>query len=481
MSQFVGRDEEFAELERFAKGAIASLIVIRGRRRIGKSRLIEEFAKKRDGVFYSFTGLFPTEETTAQAERDEFARQLSAKTGFPKVKADDWSDLFSLLFERVKEGRVTLLFDEISWMGSEDSNFLSKVKLAWDTQFKKNPKLIFFICGSASSWIEKNILSSAGFLGRVSHTLTLHELPAKDCDQFWRGYSKNISAYEKLKVLSVTGGVPRYLEAIDPKISAEENIKNLCFKPGALLVNEFNNIFSDLFLHNTSLYKGIIKTLASGPKEASEICNILKISQAGNVSEYLEELALAGFVQRDWTWHIKNGEDSKLSKYRLSDNYLRFYLKYIEKNRKKIERGAFDLKTLTALPEWYAIIGLQFENLVINNRRAIHTALRLRPEAIVSNNPFFQKTTTKQPGCQIDYMIQTKFDTLYVCEIKSSKNPIGLEVVEEVRRKIKRLKLPKGFSVRPVLIHSNHITEDVTESDFFSSIIDFSQLLESKR
>jgi len=364
-------------------------------------------------------------------------------------------------------------------MGSEDPTFLGKIKNFWDLHLKKNSQLIFIICGSASSWIEKNILSSTGFLGRISYTLTLEEISLHDCSLFWGGASKRIAAYEKLKILSVTGGIPKYLEEIDCTLSAEENIKNLCFKHGGFLVSEFNNIFSDLFLRDSALYRDIVKTLVSGSKEPSEICEALKIQQTGRFSEYLEELELAGFITRDYTWHIQTGHDSKLSKYRLSDNYLRFYLKYIDAYRTKIARNSFAIKSISSLPELQTIIGLQFENLVLNNRKEIHDALGLRPEDIVSENPYFQRKTSSQQGCQIDYMIQTKFNTLYLCEIKFSKNCVNTNVIEEVARKIDRLKIPRAYSVRPVLIHVNGVEASIEEADFFASIIDFGRLLES--
>jgi uncharacterized protein len=160
----------------------------------------------------------------------------------PYAKYDDWSDAFWALGERLKTGKVLLLFDEISWMGRKAPAFLSKIKNFWDNHLKKNDQLIFVVCGSASSWIEKNILSSTGFVGRISYTLTLEELSLSDCKQFW---PPNIAAFEKLKILAVTGGVPKYLEEINTKLSAEENIKQLCFTRGAILVEEFKQIFSD--------------------------------------------------------------------------------------------------------------------------------------------------------------------------------------------------------------------------------------------
>ncbi len=472
---FIGRKVELADLKRFTKKNSASMIVVRGRRRIGKSRLVEEFAK--DRTFYSFSGIFPTKDTTAQSERNVFARQLNTQTGLPEIMADDWSKLFLLLSERLKTGKIVLLFDEISWMGSKDSNFLGQIKHAWDVLFKKNPQLIFVICGSASSWIEKNILSSTGFLGRISYTLTLKEMPLYECALFWGSQSKNSSAYEKLKILSVTGGIPKYLEEIDFKLSAEATIKKLCFENGGFLVDEFDNIFSDLFLRNSAAYRDIVRALISGAKEPGEICKDLGIEQTGRFGEYLHELELSGFIKRDYTWHLSNGQDSKLSKYRLSDNYVRFYLKYIENYRTKIARDSFAIKSLDSLPELYPIMGLQFENLVLNNRKEIHQALGLRAEDIVSENPFFQRATKHQPGCQIDYMIQTTFNILYVCEIKFSKNSIGSSVIKEVEQKIDRLVRPRSYSIRSVLIHVNGVDSKVSDQNFFTEIIDFGQLL----
>lgn len=119
-----------------------------------------------------------------------------------------------------------MVFDEISWMGLCDPTFLSKLKDLWDVYLKQNDRLILIICGSASSWIDRHLMSNTGFVGRVSFTLTLRELSLAECRQFW---PKHISIFEILKVLSVTGGVPKYLEEIDPKSSAEDNIRQLCF------------------------------------------------------------------------------------------------------------------------------------------------------------------------------------------------------------------------------------------------------------
>jgi uncharacterized protein len=195
--------------------------------------------------------------------------------------------------DRVQSGKTLLFFDEISWMGSKDPTFLGKIQNSWDQRFKNNDNLVLVVCGSASCWIEENLLSSTGFVSRISYTLTLEELPLSDCGRFW---PSGISAYEKFKLLSVTGGIPKYLEEVNPKLSAEDNTKRLCFTHGGFLVEEFEQIFSDIFLRDSEFYKKIAEILCSGRKTIGEIESVLSGDQSGRISEYLWELGLAGFI-----------------------------------------------------------------------------------------------------------------------------------------------------------------------------------------
>lgn len=473
--EFIGRKEELQLLNRLLQQRSAALVVIRGRRRIGKSRLVQEFAKNH--LFYNFSGIPPTPSTSAQSQREIFARQLEEKLNLKGLKNDDWGDLLTMLARHTQKGRVIILLDEISWMGSKDSDFLGKLKNAWDMQFSNNAKLILILCGSVSSWIEKNIINSTGFVGRFSLTLELDELPLSDCACFWNQHGEGVSSYEKLKILSVTGGIPRYLELINPKYSAEENIKRLCFLKSGPLVNEFKQIFTDIFSKRSQLYENILEKLMNGTLTQEMLSQKIELARTGELSEYLNDLTLSGFITRDFTWHLKTGKISKLSRYRLRDNYVRFYLKYILPNKAKIEKRNFHLKTLTALPGWDAIMGFQFENLVLNNHQSIVRLLEIHPEDLIFDNPFFQRKTARTPGCQIDYLIQTRFNTVYVCEIKFSRFEITSDVIQEVKEKLKKLKLPRHFSYRPVLIHVNGVREDVVDNGFFSKIINFSQLL----
>lgn len=473
MAKFFGREDELALFQRLKKKKMASLVVVKGRRRAGKSSLAEQAGASFD-FFYSFSGLPPTDRASIRGQLEEFSRQISRQFNMPYALYQDWGDAFWAVAKHIKQGNVLLLFDEISWMGSKDPQFLGKLKTAWDQHFKKNDNLVLVICGSASSWIEKNILSHTGFVGRVSHTLTVKELPLRDCAKFW---PTKISAYEKFKVLSVTGGIPKYLEEVDAGVSAEENIRRLCFTPGGPLVNEFDHIFSDLFLRNSEYYVKLVKLLVQGSHGQADIRRLIKSEQQGRVSEYLWELEQAGFIERDFTWNIRSAEDSKLSQYRLKDNYLRFYLRYMAKHLKKIQKGDYSLKAVGGLSDFSTVFGLQFENLVLNNSKLLQEVLGVPSHEIAVGNPFFQTATSTSKGCQIDYLIQTRFGSLYVCEIKFSKHPITTEVIKEVEQKISRLSYPKGFSCRPVLIHVNGVTQDVVESNYFAAIVDFADLL----
>jgi len=470
---FFGRETELEQLKSFLKRPIAGIAVCCGRRRIGKSTLIQRAAK--GYPFYEFYGLSPREGISNQDQLGHFSRLLSKHFSIPTVKFGDWQEALDMLATLTKQGPYVIFLDEISWMGAKDKDFPGKLKGVWDTQLKKNSELKLILCGSVSSWIQENILKSKGFFGRVSLTIDLEELPIHQANRFW-STSPYVSALEKFKILCVTGGIPRYLEEVDPKVDAEKNIKQLVFSAGGLLVNEFDKIFSDLFGKSAGDYQSIVRTLVNQPRNADEIAQILGIELSGNLSHKLTVLKECGFLVRDYVWHEKKRIE-KLSKYRLRDNYLRFYLKYIEPRKELIEKKLYQDIDLEDLPDWSSILGLQFENLVLNNLKQVVDKLEISPESLSNASPYFQNPTKTQSGCQIDLLIQTKYTT-YICEVKLCKT-IGTEVIADVLQKIERLKIPKAISIRPVLIYQGELSKQVVKENFFSKVIAFEDLLES--
>lgn len=477
MTSFIGRKKELNLLEHLSKTK-ANLVVIKGRRRIGKSRFVEEFAKNKE--FIRFSGIPPEDGVTEQMQREVFAKQLSKQLNLPYLISDDWASLFDWLFRNIQNKPYIILFDEISWMGSKDPSFLGKLKNAWDISFSKIDGLMLILCGSVSSWIEENIVKSTAFFGRISLYVKLEELSIAESNLFLeqQGFKRSVS--EKFKILSAIGGVPWYLEQINGKLSADDNLKNLFFSKSSPLSREFNLIFHDLFGNKGEIYKKISELLSSGPANLNKISEQLSYTKSGALSKYLDNLIEASFISRDFTWSIKNGEISRLSQFRLSDNYLRFYMKYVMSNEQKISLGNFGDISMSSLPEWNSVMGLQFENLVLKNRAKIQEYLGIKAQDIVSDNPFFQRKTVSQQGCQIDYLIQTRFNTLFVCEIKFSAKEIKADVIDYMKEKLVRLSTPKGFSCLPVLIHVNGVDSAVEDKKYFTEIIDFSLFLEGK-
>lgn len=474
MKPFVGRDDELRRLEELSQSRCACLAVIKGRRRIGKSRLAEEFGKGKE--FLPFSGLAPVKGVTAQDQRDAFARQLTTLFHLPHLTFTDWSDAFAYLTRYLTEKPTVILFDEISWMGSKDPTFISKLKVWWDLVLQNHPSIVLILCGSISTWIDKNIINSTAFFGRVSLYLELTELSIPQCRELLNLQGFKGSDLDFFKILSVTGGVPWYLEQIQMHQSADENIKRLCFERNGLLVHEFDRIFNDLFSSRGEIYKKIIKILSQGMKDRAALQKAVSYSPSGTLSQYLKALEICGFVSKHPDWSLKTGKPGKSTLYRLADNYLRFYIHYIEPNLAKIEQGAFLEVPLSSLPGWEPMLGFQLENLLLKNRPIIYQALGIHAQDIVIDNPYVQKGSGGKKGCQIDYLIQTYSNTLFICEVKMRRRELGPEVIDAMKTKIADLSVPKGFGISPVLLHLGPLSDALLSSRYFYRIIDIADL-----
>jgi AAA+ ATPase superfamily predicted ATPase len=484
--EFVGRNTQLAKLNALWRKKRASLVVCVGRRRIGKSRLIQEFGRRHSGQMIEFQGLPPRAGQTNEDQLDHFSEKLAQVMGLDEpIALGSWTQAFALLAQSVSTKKKTVvLLDEISWMGKHDRDFAGKLKEAWDTRFSRCTNLILVLCGSVPAWIEDNILRSTGFVDRPSLRIHLPELPLHDCNQMVWPRNTQISAMEKLRMLAVTGGVPWYLEALDPSQSSVENLQRLCFDPDGPLfrnrdgLSEFEMIFDEVFQGRAAAYRNIVKALSAGSKTLSEISKKLGRTRGGNLSAYLRDLELAGYVREEPHFAI-GGTDCKISHYRLSDNYMRFYLKYIEPRRKAIAQGRHRVQALENLPGWDTLLGFQFENLVLNNQRSIEKLLGIEGK-VLQGGPFRQTPTKRRKGCQVDLLLETEYN-LFFCEIKLRRS-IGGRVINEVAEKMKRLSLPRRQKHRnrfPVLIYAGELDPVVETTDFFHSKIDFADMLDS--
>ena len=471
---FVGRSQQLVDLSRLTRKRTASLVTCRGRRRIGKSTLIREFGRTVDR-YLEFEGLPPRPGLSNDDQLRFFGQQLAEQTDVPRLPLADWSTAFQLLGSVIRDEWTAVLLDEISWMGGLDPDFPGHLKRAWDTLQRKHPKLILILCGSVSAWIDRNILKNTGFVGRDSWDIVLGELPPRECERFWGRQGTRVSPGEKLTLLSVTGGVPKYLEEIDPGMSAEENIRHLCFRPGGLLFREFDQIFSDVFGKRATAYRDIVGTLVHGSKSLTEICDALGRRRSGHMTEYLSDLVLGGFVSRDVTFDPRTGRDTRKERYRLRDNYTRFYLRYVEPRRTRVERGLMENEPLAGLPGWEAIMGLQFENLALANVPTLSHHLRLGRTPILAAAPFVQTPTKRKKGCQVDLMLLTEHAT-YLVEVKRRRK-IARSVVEEMKEKLSRLRLSPERSVRTALVYHGRLDPRIEDEQFFDFLVPFEDFL----
>jgi AAA+ ATPase superfamily predicted ATPase len=473
---FIGRKAELERLNALYKKKTSSLVVVKGRRRIGKSRLIEEFAKiSHTETFWSFAGLAPEDGISAQQQRDNFARQLSFMLKIPPMTFLDWSDAFEYLSLHLKPGDIILL-DEISWMGSKDPSFIPKLKVWWD---KQTTHLLLVFCGSVSTWIEENILKSTAFFGRINLTINLEPLSIPESAGFLQTLGMQLSHYDMYKLLGIVGGVPWYLEQFNPNLTADDNIKQLAFEKNGLLLTEFDRIFYDLFNGKGATYKKILNCLKDGAKTLSSIRQSIEFTHSGTLSGMMEHLIVAGFVVKHALWSFKTAEPLKQSLYRISDPYMRFYLKVIEPNLTTIADGGFDQVPLSAAPGFETHMGLQLEALLLQNRPLLLQKLGISPVDIVRSGPYRQTKTATQQGCQIDYLIQTKTNSLLVCEFKFKKRKISGEIISEMQDKISRLKTTKGFAKVAVLFHLSGVASSVAINPYFYRIVDIVDFLEN--
>lgn len=281
-----------------------------------------------------------------------------------------------------------------------------------------------------------------------------------------------------LDMLSVTGGVPRYLEEIETSLSPDENIKRLCFMPNAVLRTDFDEMFTDVITREQKYTAEVLRRLVNGPRSVSEIATMLGVEKGGRISAALMQLVEAGFVSPDAGKNPETGADVRELRYRLKDNYARFYLKFVEPVKSVIDAGSYAFSGMDQFDGWETILGLQFENLVLNNYRDLLPRLHFERVLIHSAAPYYKPGPKggKGAGLQVDLLLQSKM-SYYVVEIKRWRTKIGQKVIDEMREKCRRLKRPSDISIRTALVYAGDLTRSVEADGYFDALVPASDLL----
>ena len=475
---FYGREEQIADLERLWSKRTASFVTCRGRRRIGKSTLIEHFAEVSGARFIMIEGLRPTKSLSNSSELAHFAVQLSEVVGEEVDVPTNWWNAFLVLDAAIGNGkRTVVLLDEISWMAHYDPAFAGTLKTAWDRHLKKHPKLILVVCGSVSSWIRENIIDDGAFFGRRSLDIVVPELPLSECVKFWGKSLERVELSEVIDILSVIGGIPRYLEELTTDRSANENIRAMAFRPKSILRTDFDEMFQDAITRQPTMCARIIRLLVNDSMSSAEVADRLGVDRNGNVGKALLQLEEAGLVACDDGKNPETGECLREKRYRLKDNYCRFYLKYIEPEKSVIDKGQYELGTMDELDGWDGVKGLAFENLVVNNSAMLRPLLGIGKATITSVAPYRRAGSRDgaRSGLQVDLLLQTR-RTMYVIEVKR-KREIGREVIREMEEKVRLLPKRSGISVRTALVYDGNLAPIVESDGYFDAVIPFRLLL----
>ena len=471
---FYGRDELLIDLDSLWGKNSPSLVTCRGRRRIGKSTLIARFAELSNARFIKIEGERPDEDMSNVDELATFAEQLSLYVDKDIPVAKNWLQAFKTLDDVLDDRRTVVLLDEVSWLAYFDKRFAATLKIAWDNMFKNHRQLVFVVCGSVSTWIKEKIVDSRSYYGRRSLDIVVPELTLKDCARFWSGRSDRVSVRDILDVLSITGGVPRYLEEVNPSQSVDDNIRRMAFRPDSILRRDFDEMFKDVITKRPRMVATVLEALIEGPMTMSEISGAISVGVGGNVSAALNQLVEAGLVARDIGMNPETGDEIRERRYRLSDNYVRFYLKCIRPAAMTIDAGTFRYSRLGRFEEWNAVKGFAFENLIVNHYGELLPYLHLGESHVYSAAPY-RKNGPKGKGLQIDLLIQTRRSQCVV-EIKR-KNTIGRGIVDEVAEKVRRLKHAPDSSVRAALVYDGDLAETVPADGYFDAIIPFRRLI----
>lgn len=476
---FFGRDNLMAQLEALTQKRVASLVTCRGRRRIGKSTLIEEFARRISSRFIKIEGKRPNGKMGNSDELESFARQLADQSDAEATPPASWPDAFKRLNSQIADGEtMVVLLDEISWLAHFADDFSEDLKIAWDNLFKKHDRLILVLCGSVSCWIRDNIIDNGAYMGRRSLDIVVPELSLESCARFWGDAAARLATREIIDVLSVVGGVPRYLEEVNPAESAEQNIRRLFFMPKAVLRMDFDDMFRDVITAETNFTGQVLKTLVDGPKSGVEVAKAMNLPKGGRIAGALARLEESGFIAIENGTNPETGERPREKRYRIRDNYTRFYLKYVEPVKDIIDSGAFEFASLGQLENINALMGLAFENLVINNYRDLIRPLNLEGQLITSAAPYRRKATSGRngrKGVQIDLLIQTR-KSIYIVEIKRMAS-IGREIVQEMDERVRAIHRPDGVSIRTAIVYEGVLSPLVAADGYFDAIVPFRKLL----
>jgi len=345
--KFVNRREELCILERCYKRRGFEFVVITGRRRVGKSRLLEEFLKNKPSIYLL------CENRPYFYNLRKFSKIISEYFNLPEVTLNSLRDCFELITKIYKEGKkLVIVIDEFSYLVKQNSEVVAEMQSIVD-EILKDKNIMLVLSGSAVSLMQKELLTySSPLYGRTTANIFLKPL---SFDYLSEWFPKN-RVEELIKIFSVADGIPKYLEFFEGR-DVEKEIKENFFNPHSFLFREMIQIISEE-LRNTGLYISILEAISKGKNKVVEIANYAYI-KASEVTSYLNILQNIGLVKRIVPLFGKKGI------YDIADNYTRFWFNFVSPHYSEIEEGFADNALNDFEKNFNLYLGRIFENLIL--------------------------------------------------------------------------------------------------------------------
>lgn len=466
--KFTGRCHELDILRRECERTRASLIAIYGRRRVGKTRLVEEFCKNK--TYWKFDGL----ENQPKAKQIKlFLKTLAGYTKNPLVETahcKDWIDVFKLLDSEINKTshkhNMIVFFDELPYMANRRHEMISDLKWAWDNLWSGKEALALIMCGSIASFMVDSVINSSALYGRITLEICLNPLSLSECYDFFLGKK---SQREIIELYMFCGGIPAYLTQFDNNESVALNINRLAFCKDGYFTTEFERIFKDVF-HEDRIYKKIILLLCKYKSlKIAELLKIMSMTAGSSFNRYLDNLEIAGFVRG----YAPSGrpESSKLKRYKIDDEYIHFYFKFIKPNSKKIASNTTGnlFSRIISSSAYQSWAGFAFERLCLKHIGQIMRALKI-DQLVTDFGPYFTRDTNTKDSAQIDLILYRHDSVVTVCEMKYYNKKIGKWIIDEVEKKLSTLSA-NNKSIEKVLITTEGITDDLEDANYFSNTL----------
>ena len=476
MQAIIGRYKEIEELNSIYNSGVPEFVIVYGRRRVGKTFLIRELFA--DRLAFHHTGLSPQdmdENNMMNSQLQNFSSSLlnHGVSGHGSLK--NWISAFdvlrSFLLERIEENpakRQVVFLDELPWMDTPRSQFISALEHFWNGWGAGVPQLMLVVCGSATSWISDNLLHNKGGLyNRATREIKLHPFTLREAELFYESRGVMLNRYMQMQLYMMLGGIPYYMTFIRKGKSIDQIVDELFAQKEGKLRDELEQLFVSLFTNHEDCMK-IVKLLGKRKTgyTRKEISEATKIPYGGGLTKTLKALAESEFICK-YTYY---GKPAKEERYRLIDFFTLYQLTVIGTKKNPDAKNWNDRFGQKAMTAWY---GFAFETLCWNHIAQLKHALGI-PSVHTEEFSWRIEGTKEDKGAQIDLMIRRADNIINLCEMKFCIADYVLDKAEEasLRNKIASYQRATGCteSIMPTLITTYGVARNAYSS-FVQSVI----------